>query len=124
MKFHYKELDITTVRQGLLLQVCNTEGVMGSGVAAALKQAFPGIDMSYSQLCRQGSNKFINPKEKFEYLLGRVDFFKAKDGLWVGNMIAQTLEPIQRRVRYDAVVKCLERVNEFLMQQQIGRAHV
>jgi O-acetyl-ADP-ribose deacetylase (regulator of RNase III) len=47
----YQQKDITTVTKGIILQGCNAQGVMGSGVAKAIRDKWPGVFAGYKQMC-------------------------------------------------------------------------
>jgi O-acetyl-ADP-ribose deacetylase (regulator of RNase III) len=47
----YKQMDITTVEGGMVLHGCNCRGVMGSGVALAVKNKWPEAYAGYKQMC-------------------------------------------------------------------------
>lgn len=49
----YEQKDITTVTEGIILQGCNAQGVMGSGVAKAIRDKWPGVFAEYKRACDQ-----------------------------------------------------------------------
>lgn len=49
IKFEHK--DVTTVESGIIIHGCNAQGVMGSGVAGALRRKWPQIFDSYKASC-------------------------------------------------------------------------
>lgn len=77
------EKDILTVESGVLVHQTNTKGVMGSGVAKALKDKWPIIFHNYSKLCKNYNS---------DYLLGKIDpvlVDSRKRELWVVNLFGQ-----------------------------------
>lgn len=52
-----REMDITTVPEGIILHGCNAQGVMGSGVARALRDKWPRIFRPYATGCAQVFDK-------------------------------------------------------------------
>jgi O-acetyl-ADP-ribose deacetylase (regulator of RNase III) len=81
----YLQKDLTTIECGVIIHGCNAQGVMGSGVALALRTKWPQIFKSYRTLC-----------EAYNFnhqLLGCVDFVTvnsyAGKEVVVGNIITQ-----------------------------------
>lgn len=63
----YVKQDLSAITRGVVAHGVNCKGVMGSGVAAALRSAHPIIFVRYKQLC--------DMYEKTpEWLIGTVDF--------------------------------------------------
>lgn len=60
--------DLTTVTRGIILHGCNAQGVMGSGVAKALRSKWPGIFLGYRNMCDQ------HAQDK-KSLLGMIDLY-------------------------------------------------
>jgi len=86
-----------------LPHVCNDQGVMGAGVALALKKAFPLIDTEYRAWCSRLS----------DLALGRVSYAPVEGGrLIVANMIAQSGFHAGPRppIRYGALVTCMRTI--------------
>jgi hypothetical protein len=66
--------DITTVEFGVIVHQVNCQGVMGSGVAKALRDKWPKIYDSYRDA---------------EKLLGNIDVCEIKENLYVVNLFGQ-----------------------------------
>lgn len=66
MKFKYIKRDITKETEGLIIHGVNCQGVMGSGVALAIRKKWPKVYEDYMKVC-----KIINHPDK---LLGRISF--------------------------------------------------
>jgi O-acetyl-ADP-ribose deacetylase (regulator of RNase III) len=49
--------DLTAVEDGVILHGCNAQGVMGSGVAKALRDKYPEIFDPYKKVCDSVTNK-------------------------------------------------------------------
>lgn len=64
--------DLTTVGRGVIAQGVNCRGVMGSGVALALRTKFPEIFPPYKELCNEYSNNRLS-------LLGCVQLVDVSD---------------------------------------------
>jgi O-acetyl-ADP-ribose deacetylase (regulator of RNase III) len=75
MKFIYG--DITKETSGLLVHGCNTRGVMGGGVALAIRNKWPIVYQTYRS------------RGKGKHLLGSLDIIKITDELYVGNGYSQ-----------------------------------
>ena len=82
MKLTYLQKDITTIDRGIILHGCNCQGVMGSGVAKALRDKWPQIFLPYEGLCHAFRNKQ-------HLLLGNVCFVDIDNQLVIGNMFTQ-----------------------------------
>ena len=80
----YLKKDITTVTSGLIVHSVNCQGVMGSGVAAALRRKWPQIFTEYSAICSDN-------KSNSSAILGTVDFVKISETpfLCVANLFGQ-----------------------------------
>lgn len=75
MKF--KKQDITTVTAGLVVHGVNCQGVMGSGVAKAIKDKWPIV---YAKYLDNGKGR---------HLLGNSHIITINDSLFVGNCYTQ-----------------------------------
>jgi O-acetyl-ADP-ribose deacetylase (regulator of RNase III) len=84
MTIQYLNKDITTVDRGIIAHGCNTQGVMGSGVAKFLRDKYPSIFPRYAEICAEFKD---NP----EHLLGDVVFEVIGEGLVVANCFTQHL---------------------------------
>jgi hypothetical protein len=118
MNFHQLNGDVIDVARKaaasgktvFLPHVCNNAGVMGAGVAAALKAAFPGVDTEYSGRCAATDGN----------CLGGVDYVWVEKNLCICNMIAQDgfRGGIRPPIRYGALTFCMYDVaDEFLMRK-------
>lgn len=50
---NYIKQDITTVHQGVVAHGCNCQGVMGAGVALAIRMTWPKAYNLYTRLCQE-----------------------------------------------------------------------
>lgn len=73
--------DITSVDTGIIAHGCNTHGVMGAGVAAAIKSKFPTAFQEYHRLCK----KYSDPTE----LLGTCQIVDVSEDLRIANCFTQ-----------------------------------
>lgn len=74
----YKKGDLLDVTSGCIVHSVNMQGVMGSGVARAIKQQYPLAYTSYRKAYELGKLK-----------LGYVDWVLVADGLFVANCVGQ-----------------------------------
>lgn len=90
--------------KGIILHGCNAQGVMGSGVALAIRNKWPGAYEKYKAHC---SDLEVHPRD----FLGDVVWYSEGDVV-IGNCITQEFygRNGRRFVSYDAVDKCMEEV--------------
>jgi O-acetyl-ADP-ribose deacetylase (regulator of RNase III) len=103
MKYvHGNMLDVT---KGILVHGCNTHGVMGSGIAKAIKDKWPtSVYEQYHDHCKP----FVDAK-KHRQLLGTIQITLPSPTLIVVNAFTQhTYGFGERHVDYEAVAKCFE----------------
>lgn len=73
----YIQGDITHETTGLIIHGCNAQGVMGSGVALAIKTKWPIVYEEYLK----------HPQGR--EALGKVQFIQIDEGLYIGNCWTQ-----------------------------------
>lgn len=94
--------DITTAESGIIVHCCNAQGVMGSGVAAAIRSKWPGVFQVYREAYERAGNHLT---------LGDVHlaWVPSDSGdLFVANLIGQEFyggKPGVVYVDYDAIRK-------------------
>lgn len=81
---NYVKQDVASIHRGVVAHGVNCKGVMGSGVAAALRGAYPKIFVRYKQLCDMYDHE---PG----WLLGTVDFVDVRhdQDLVIANCFTQ-----------------------------------
>jgi hypothetical protein len=98
----------------IIIHCCNNcvPGVMGAGVALAIRKKWPIVYDYYREWSVEKSVLF---NDNNKYALGNVGFVKVEDNIVVGNMLGQEgigftngIPPI----RYDAMDRALKRVAE------------
>ena len=107
--------------QGDLLEVegdiahgCNTLGVMGAGVAKAIKEAHPPLFAQYKGICDAGPP-----------LLGESYPYLRPSGYFIFNLMTQdsvSADPTVRNVSYDAISESFK--NMFYQMNQHGITEV
>lgn len=101
---NYHKGDLLSVDYGIIVHGCNAQGVMGSGVAKAIKEKYPEAFKLYREHCLTHSCK--------PYLLGDVVYCSPKDNLWIANAITQVRfgNDGKKYVNYDAVDCCFKEI--------------
>ena len=95
-------LDVTA---GHIVHGCNAQGVMGSGVALAVKRKYPGAFESYRAEYDARGLK-----------LGRNYLWQANDNLFIWNAITQEgFGQPHRNCSYDAIENCFQSLNSFII---------
>lgn len=97
----YKQGNLLDIKEGIIAHGCNTQGVMGSGVARAVKAKYPDAYYSYLDHLNEG------------YSLGTVDFVQVTSDLIVANCITQSHYGTNKDivyVKYNALRICLDRL--------------
>lgn len=105
----YRVGNLVEAVEPAIIHGCNARGVMGAGVAKAIKTAFPEAFSLYSQ---------AHKKQKLA--LGDVIWARAEQK-WIGNCITQKdFGPGDRLYfSYEACAKCLTEVAYFAASHQI-----
>lgn len=80
---HYKVInqDIAKIASGIVVHGCNAQGVMGSGVALAIRREWPAIFAPYAAFCKAANHS--------PFLLGTIQPNFITDDLVVVNAITQ-----------------------------------
>lgn len=100
----YRKGNLLDVQTGIIAHGCNCQGVMGSGVALAIKNKYPVAFFEYSDVV----DDYIDKSE----LLGTYQIIPVKAGLWVANMFTQETygRDGQKYVSYDAIDSCFTNI--------------
>lgn len=97
------------VKEGHIVHGCNAQGVMGSGVALAVRQTYPDVYQDYLQ-----------QHDEFGLMLGDAYPSYANDDLLIWNAITQgNFGPGARQTNYDAVATCFEYINHTIKTGKI-----
>jgi len=101
MKIVTKIGNLLDVNSGHIVHGCNAQGVMGSGVALAVKKKYPGA-----------FDKYIVQHAMSRLALGTAYAYQVHENLYVWNAITQDRYGQQgRNCSYDAIQTCFEQVN-------------
>lgn len=85
----YKKGDLLSVTKGVIIHGCNAQGVMGSGVALAIKNKYPKAYDAYKRF-----------EEKRGLQLSSVSMQQVAAGLHVANMVTQEFYGRDLKVQY------------------------
>ena len=100
MKIIYKQGDITKADERCIVHGCNAQGVMGAGVALAIRRAYP-----------EAYETYINEFKTFGLKLGSV-YHSSSRGKLVWHAITQiNVGTDRRQVDYEAIFHALETIN-------------
>lgn len=103
-------LDLTELSVGIILHGVNCQGVMGAGIAYALKNKYPRIETNYRFLCQHAPNPYT--------LLGEIDVVEMSPHLFIVNCFTQNFfgfHSDRPPASYSAIHECLLKVVEFSM---------
>lgn len=99
--------NVLSVTSGIIVQGCNAQGVMGSGIAGQLRMLYPKIFNHYlAHLKRYGSP---------EGAMGTVDLVPISETLLIANAITQLdfgRDPNKVYVSYPAIQRAFETIAE------------
>lgn len=105
MKIELKIGNLLDVQAGHIVHGCNAQGVMGSGVAKAIRDKWPHVYQNYRDIYEEAG---LNLGEAHPVLI--------TPELKVWNAITQNLYGASggRFVSYDAVEVCFRNINEYI----------
>lgn len=103
----YRKGNLLDVQTGIIAHGCNCQGVMGSGVALAVRNKYPVAYDKYRYECMGLTD------DARSALLGRYNIVPVAPGLWVANMFTQDIYggDGQKYVSYDAIDACFASIN-------------
>lgn len=104
MIIEYRKGNLLDVTEGIIVHGCNAQGVMGSGVAKAIKDKYPGVYRRYvADLTKSVS-------------VGGISWYYVSDILTVASAVTQEhygRDPLVRYVNYVALAKCFSDIFRF-----------
>lgn len=77
----YVKGDLLTVQHGIIAHGCNAQGVMGSGVAKAVRAKYPDAYLEYKIFCEKEADK--------SRLVGQTSWYHPNRHLFIANCITQ-----------------------------------
>jgi O-acetyl-ADP-ribose deacetylase (regulator of RNase III) len=101
----YKKGNLLDTPDRIIAHGCNAQGVMGSGVALAVKKKYPwAFDQYYHEYCVNGLET------------GRNLYTSHNGEVYIVNMITQNYygKDGKRYVSYDALDECMENLNRWM----------
>ena len=109
MKIHYKIGDLIEAEEQIICHGCNAQGVMGSGVALAIKYHFP-----------EAFKKYREEYETNGLKVGDVIFEHTKEKI-IANCITQEFygRVDKRYVSYDGMRSCFQKVNKLSKERNL-----
>ena len=110
----YIKKDITTVTYGVVAHGVNCQGIMGAGVAKAIRAKWPEVYDSYIQKC---STDTTHPA----LLLGQCDIVQIGKGMYVANLFTQ-LNYGREKIAYadvDAIYEAVVACMRFCLDEQV-----
>ena len=108
----YVKGNLLDAPERLIAQGCNAQGVMGSGVARAIRDKWPEVYTQYRQRYQLAGLR-----------LGDVVLAYTDDGKIVANCITQEFygRDGKRYVDYDAVAVCMDKLKEICQRLRIEK---
>jgi len=103
MKIEYVKGSVVDAAESIIAQGCNAQGVMGSGVAKAIRDKWPEVFKPYATHCKRCNEP-----------MGTISFTATWDGeKMIANMITQRFygRDGKRYVDYDAIKKAMAFLN-------------
>lgn len=93
----YQKGNLLNVDKGVIAHGCNTLGVMGAGVALAVKNTYPKVFEYYEALCMTSDP---------DTLIGQNQIVRVSPDLEIANCFTQKSFGYDKQVSYDAVADC------------------
>mgnify|MGYP005867416451 CR=1 FL=1 len=114
MKFEYINQDITEEDSGVIVHGVNCQGVMGSGVALAIRKKWPEVYEDYKSLCDR-----IEPKTQ---LLGLNNLVPIDSDLLIVNAFTQLNygKDGKKYASLNAIEDCMNKLSTTLNRESIG----
>lgn len=104
IKIYTKVGNLLNVTKGHIVHGCNAQGVMGSGVALAIKRKYPGAYEDYRAIFEDDN---LELGRAYPYLVNRE--------LKIWNAVTQdNFGEGVRQVSYDAIQTCFQEINDYL----------
>ena len=98
------------VKQGIIVQQVNAQGVMGSGIALAIRTKWPKVWEAYSEEIKP------NQPDHGKSQMGRVIYVEVEPDLWIANIVGQQFygrHASEQYTSYEALDDGFASVKEF-----------
>lgn len=116
-EIHHHVGDLLSVKQGILVHGCNALGVMGAGVALAIRKRYPEC---YERYRKQHITAGLSLGELVLYEVPN----EGAPELIIANAITQqNVGTEQRQVDYEAVDRCFESVAKLARERHLEDIH-
>lgn len=116
MKIDYIKGDLFTSPYRYILHGCNSKGVMGSGVARAVKELYPKAFEEYSLWCSKG----FRLGQFLAVDCGDATIINAVTQQNYGKAVTQLGPNPERFVSYDAVAQIMSQINKTFSGETIA----
>ena len=107
------------VKEGIIVQQVNAQGVMGSGVAKDIREKYPQVFEVYSRAVGPAYTQYQNGR----HLLGMMIPVQVDTNLWVCNIVGQQffgrdphLQPTGQYTSYDALAVGFKSLRHFALE--------
>lgn len=113
MKIIYKQGDLLEAEESVIIHGCNAQGVMGSGVALAIRNKYPEV-----------AKKYFKMKEDGRMQLGCCTFCHQDDGKTVINAITQEFYGRNQHVvyvSYAAIAHVFKNINDWCKMKGVDK---
>ena len=109
MKIIYKQGNLLECEEKIIVHGCNAQGVMGAGVAKAIKENYPLAWEAYR------GHYYLRHRIGTRFKLGSIIWANCGNKL-IGNAITQEYYGGGKKqyCSYEAIIKCMIRINHFL----------
>lgn len=111
--------NLLSVEEGIIVHGCNAQGVMGSGVAAAVRETYPQAYEAYRALYQKARDQGLK-----DLPLGKIAWFRVSESpkLAIANAITQQYygrDSNVRYVSYEAIEEAFGRIAKVAREHQL-----
>ena len=119
----YRKGDLLSVQEGIIAHGVNCQGVMGSGVALAIRRKYPEAYLSYIEYIENFQNLYSDQEFETKSLLGCMQITHTEnENLFIANCFTQDFYGTDRRhVNYEAVAQSF---SELELYTYLGTLHI
>ena len=108
----YRKGNLLDVKSGIIAHGVNCQGVMGSGVALAVKKKWPNVFLRYQKLCAANTAPTKSFLGYVQFVSSIEDYAGTEDFPVIANCFTQDRYGTDKRhVDYDAVALCFFTLN-------------
>lgn len=104
----YKKGDILNATEDMICHQVNVEGIMGGGLAYQIANAYPNVEETYKEYCKDYNYDYEN-------LNGKSISVKT-DKYWITNCFTQKLN---FDTDYEAIKKCFKELLEYCKKENL-----